>query len=67
MAKLVYDTTDPAVRARLVRYIADEQDEIDAWRSVPADSRWAPLAASGIEAAQAVMAMYVAALADGNR
>lgn len=58
--------SDPAERGRLVEYIALEQAEIDEWRALPPNHRWAELASNGIEVAQAAIAKYMALLAEGE-
>lgn len=69
MTETIYDTSDPAVRARLVEYIALEQEEADAWRAILAVGvgPLVSIAPAGIEAAKTCIAKHMALLADGNR
>ena len=69
MPDATFDTTDPAVRARLVEYITLEQEEADEWRAIQ-DAGTGPLVAiapSGIDACQALIGKYMTLLAEGER
>lgn len=59
MVDAAFDTTDPRVRAELVKQIARERDRVDYWRNFPDF-------AEAMAEAQAAVDRYTALLAEGE-